>query len=155
MKMPLTPDAELLARFVRSRDESAFAELVRRHGPMVRATCRRSLGDAPDADDAFQAVFLVLARKAATLRDRRVLGPWLHTVAVRTARRARAAAVRRLARERQIPNMPELADMPDEANDWLPLLDEEVGRLPEKYRQPLVLCELQGQSRTDAARNLG
>src|SRR5437763_15818494 len=106
MKMPPSLDAELLARFVYSRDESAFAELVRRHGPMVRAACRRSLGDTPDADDTFQAVFLVLARKAAALRDRTVLGPWLHTVAVRTARRAKAVAVRRLARERLVTAMP-------------------------------------------------
>lgn len=154
MKMPPTPDAEVLARFVRSRDEAAFAELVRRHGPMVRATCRRSLGDTPDADDAFQAVFLVLARKAAALRDRTVLGPWLHTVAVRTARRAKAVAIRRLTRERLVTAMPEPVDLPEEPNDWLPLLDEELQRLPEKYRKPLVLCELQGNSRADAARRL-
>jgi RNA polymerase sigma factor (sigma-70 family) len=156
MKMPPTPDAELLARFVYSRDEAAFAELVRRHGPKVRATYRRSLGDTPDADDAFQAVFLVLARKAAALRDPALLAPWLHTVAVRTARRAKALAVRRLAHERPVTVMPDPADdLPDDASDWLPILDEELQRLPEKYRAPLVLCELLGVSRADAARRLG
>jgi DNA-directed RNA polymerase specialized sigma24 family protein len=82
-------DAELLARFVQGRVEEAFAELVRRHGPAVRAACRRALGASPDADDAFQAVFLILARKAATLRNAALLAPWLHTVAVRAANRAR------------------------------------------------------------------
>jgi RNA polymerase sigma factor (sigma-70 family) len=155
MKMPPHSDAELLARFMASRDQAAFAELVRRHGPMVLATCRRSLGAAPDVDDVFQSVFLVLARKAAALRDRAVLGPWLHTIAVRTARRAKAAAVRRLERERVVTAMPEPVGVPEEPDGWLPLLDEELQRLPEKYRRPLILCELQGHSRTDAARKLG
>jgi RNA polymerase sigma factor (sigma-70 family) len=149
-------DTELLDRFVRARDESAFAELVRRLGPMVRATCRRSLGDTADADDAFQASFLVLARKAGAVRDAALLGPWLHTVAVRTARRAKAVAARRQAHERQVTTMPDPpAELPADANEWLPLLDEELQRLPAKYRAPLVLCELLGASRADAARRLG
>src|SRR5262245_54466533 len=156
MKMPPTPDAECLARFVRSRDEAAFAELVRRHGPMVLATCRRSLGDSPDADDAFQAAFLVLARKAGAVRNAEYLGPWLHTVAVRTARRAKALAARRQAHERLVTTMPDPpAEMPAAPNEWLPLLDEELKWLPEKYRAPIVLCELLGASRADAARRLG
>src|SRR5262249_54026450 len=139
------PDAELLARFVQRRDESAFAELMRRHGPVVRATCRRALGETPDADDAFQAVFLILARKAATLRNRQLLGPWRHTVAVRAATRARLAARHRLAHERPVTTMPEPAAVATEPIDWLPLLDAEIQRLPERYRVPLVLCELQGK----------
>ena len=88
--LELLPDGELLARFVRRRDEEAFTEIVRRHGPVVRAACRRTLGETPDADDAFQAVFLILARKAGTLRNASMLGPWLHTVAVRASGRAPA-----------------------------------------------------------------
>jgi len=156
MKMPPPTDAELLDRFQRARDEAAFAELVRRLGPMVRATCRRSLGDSPDADDAFQAAFLVLARKAGAVRDAAFLGPWLHTVAVRTARRAKALAARQQAHERLVTTMPDRpAETQSDVNEWLPLLDEELQRLPEKYRAPLVLCELLGASRADAARRLG
>jgi RNA polymerase sigma factor (sigma-70 family) len=149
-------DAALLERFVADRDEAAFAELVRRHGPMVRATCRRFLGNTPDADDAFQAVFVVLARKAGEVRRRRLLGPWLHTVAVRAAGRARNAARRRAAFERPVTAMPEPELLPaDPPPEWLPLLHEELERLPEKYRDPLVLCELQGRSRAEAAEALG
>jgi RNA polymerase sigma factor (sigma-70 family) len=149
-------DDELLAAFVQRRDQAAFAELVRRYGPLVRAACRRALGGGPDADDAFQAVFLILARKAHTVRSAALLGPWLHTVAVRAAARARMQARRRQARERQVSAMPEpAADPPQEPNDWLPLLDAELQRLPERLRRPLVLCELQGLNRTEAARRLG
>jgi len=148
-------DAELLDRFVRGPDQSAFAELVRRHGPMVRAVCRRSLGETPDADDAFQAVFVVLARKGSGLRDRGLIGPWLHTVAVRTARRARALAMRRRSRERPVTKLPDMADEPQtEPHDWIPVLDEEIQRLPERFRAPLVLCDLQAVSRTEAAQRL-
>jgi RNA polymerase sigma factor (sigma-70 family) len=148
-------DSELLERFIHRRDEAAFAELVQRHGPMVRATCRRSLAGAPEADDAFQAVFLVLARKAAGVRERWLLGPWLHTVAVRTSRKARALIERRRIRERPVREFPEPARaIPDDPHDWLPLLDAEIQRLPEKYRQALVLCELEGASRSDAAQHL-
>jgi RNA polymerase sigma factor (sigma-70 family) len=149
------PDAVLLARFIERREEEAFAELVRRHGPVVRAACRRALGNSADADDAFQAVFLILARKAATLRNSAVLGPWLHTIAVRAANRARQVARRRQGRERQVAAMPEPALVPPEPSDWLPLLDAEIQRLPERLRVPLVLCELEGKSRAEAARLLG
>jgi RNA polymerase sigma factor (sigma-70 family) len=148
-------DAELLARFVKRREEEAFAQLVRRHGPAVRAACRRVLGAAPDADDAFQAVFLILARKAATLRNVALLGPWLHTIAVRAANRARQVARSRQGRERQVAAMPEPVFQPPEPCDWLPLLDIEIQRLPERLRVPLVLCELEGKSRGEAARLLG
>ena len=83
----------MLARFIERRDEEAFAELVRRHGPMVRAACRRALGESPDADDVFQCVFLILARKAGTLRNAMLLGPWLHTVAVRASAHPESAVV--------------------------------------------------------------
>ncbi len=91
-------DAELVGRFVRSRDEPAFAELLRRHGPAVYGVCRRVLGHAYDADDAFQAVFLVLARKAETIRPPGMVGAWLHGVAVRTANKARVMNARRASR---------------------------------------------------------
>jgi RNA polymerase sigma factor (sigma-70 family) len=148
-------DAALLDRFATGRDEAAFAELVRRHGPMVRATCRRVLGDCPDVDDAFQAVFLVLAQKAAAVRRQELLGPWLHTIAVRTAYKARAALVRRAQREQQV-----VAMMPSEVTrrgneaEWLAWLDEELQALPAAFRNPLVLCELEDLSRAEAAERL-
>ncbi len=153
--LEVVPDALLLACYLEGRDEAAFTELVRRHGPVVRAACRRALGETPDADDAFQAVFLILARKAVTLRNAQLLGPWLHTVAVRAAGRARLLIRRRLARERPVSTMPELVVTAAEPVDWLPLLDAEIQRLPDRYRLPLVLCELQGKSRAEAARLLG
>jgi RNA polymerase sigma factor (sigma-70 family) len=151
------PDAEVLARFIERREEVAFAELVRRHGPMVRAACRRALGASPDAEDAFQAVFVILARKAASVRNAALLGPWLHTIAVRAANRARKVARRHQDRERQVATMPEpaLPPPPPEPSDWLPLLDAAIQRLPERWRVPLVLCELEGKSRAEAARQLG
>ena len=113
-------------------------------------------GETPDAEDAFQATFLILARKAATLRNANTLGPWLHTVAVRAASRALSLARRRLAHERQVINMPEpVRGEAPPANDLLPLLDVAIQRLPERLRVPLVLCELQGMNRGTAARQLG
>jgi RNA polymerase sigma factor (sigma-70 family) len=149
-------DQTLLQRYLQSGDEAAFAVLVRRHGPMVRATCRRCLGESPDVDDAFQVVFLVLARKAASIRRRELLGPWLHMVAVRAARRLRLRCAQRQARERPVTPLPEPAPrLPAEPLDWLPVLDDELRRLPQKYLRPLVLCELQGLSRTEAAGIMG
>jgi RNA polymerase sigma factor (sigma-70 family) len=148
-------DAQLLTRFVTSRDEAAFAGLVRRHGPMVLAVCRRLLGNIQDAEDAFQATFLVLARKAGSVVKRESVGSWLHGVACRTARQAAAANARRHARERPVGNMPHPAVWPAEPRDWLPLLDRELERLPERYRAAVVLCDLEGRSRREAARQLG
>jgi RNA polymerase sigma factor (sigma-70 family) len=149
-------DLALLERFLAERDESAFAVLVGRHGPMVWATCRRALGDTPDAEDAFQAVFLVLLRKASSISRRELLGPWLHTVAVRTAGKVRARAARRQLHERVVTPMPEpTPTLPEDARDWQPLLDEELQRLPEKYRRALILCDLQAQGRSTAAQALG
>jgi RNA polymerase sigma factor (sigma-70 family) len=149
------PDAEVLARFRERREEDAFAELLRRHGPLVRAVCCRILGDTPDAEDAFQAVFWILARKASTLRNTALVGPWLHTVAVRAAERARLLARRRMARERLVTAMPEPSYEPPEPRDWLTLLDAEIQRLPERLRLPIVLCELHGKSRAEVSRLLG
>jgi RNA polymerase sigma factor (sigma-70 family) len=147
-------DGELLARFVASRDEASFAALVRRHGPMVLAVCRRMLRHAQDAEDCFQATFMVLARKAATVK-RESVGSWLYAVAYRTALEAREVNIRRRACERQVPDMPHPQVMPPEAQDWRPWLDQELNRLPEKYRAVIVACDLEGQSRREAARQLG
>jgi RNA polymerase sigma factor (sigma-70 family) len=148
-------DQELLRRFVAGRDETAFAALVRRHGAMVLNTCRRVLRHAQDAEDAFQAAFLVLARKAATLRRGACVGGWLYQVAYRLALRARADAGRR--RCQQQPG----AAMPADDRDSLTFqevraaLDEELQRLAERHRAPLVLCYLEGHTQDEAARRLG
>jgi RNA polymerase sigma factor (sigma-70 family) len=153
------PDAQLLERFVACRDEAAFEELAQRHGPMVLAVCRRVLGDAHEAEDAFQATFLVLARKAAAVARCRSAGGWLYTVAYRIALRARARRAGRSERE-LIPNeLPPaaVADPADEAawRDVRRVIDEEVSRLPEKYRLPFVLFHLEGRSSAEVARELG
>jgi RNA polymerase sigma factor (sigma-70 family) len=149
-------DAHLLERFIRGRDEAAFATLMERHGPMVMGVCRRVLRDRHTADDAFQATFLVLVRKAASLRRPHLLGNWLYGVAYRIALQARAAAARQPALGRQVEDMP-AADAVDEKvwDELRPLLDQEVNRLPEKYRAPLVLCHLEGKTYAEAARALG
>jgi RNA polymerase sigma factor (sigma-70 family) len=148
-------DGQLLGRFVAGRDEAAFAALVRRHGPMVLGVCRRVLRDGHDAEDAFQATFLVLARKAQALGKREAVGSWLYTVAFRAALEARAALCRRRARERQVDEMPHPEVAPAEPQDWRPLLDEELNALPEKYRAAVVLCDLEGRPRKEAAGLLG
>ncbi len=149
-------DAQLLERFVARRDETAFTALVRRHGPMVMGVCRRTAGHADDADDAFQATFLVLARKAASIRAPAQLGAWFYGVAYRTARKARAAADRLRARERQVTTMPKPGvEVEDRWHEIAPLLDQELSRLPDKYRRPIILCDLEGNPRREAARRLG
>jgi RNA polymerase sigma factor (sigma-70 family) len=149
-------DGQLLERFLARRDEAAFAALVRRHGPMVLGVCRRVLGNRADADDAFQATFLVLIRKGPSFLPRRALGNWLYGVAYRTALKARTASWKRRAKEKQVADMakPE-ARVDDPWQDLLPLLDEELSRLPDKYREAVVLCELQGKTRREAAQQLG
>jgi RNA polymerase sigma factor (sigma-70 family) len=148
-------DGQLLARFLAGREEVAFEALVRRHAPMVLGVCRRVLGHADDAEDAFQATFLVLVRKAGSLVSRATVGAWLHGVAYHTALKARAAAAKRRAKERQAGEMTRHA-LPGEDvyRDWLPLLDRELSRLPDKYRAPVVLCDLEGKTRREAARLL-
>lgn len=150
------PDGELLERFVDRRDETAFGLLVQRYGAMVLGVCRRILHDPNDADDAFQATFLVLVRRAASLERCSPLGSWLYGVAYRVALRARADAARRRERERQTEVMSP-ADRLDEVElrEVRAVLDEELQRLPEKYRAPLVLCCLIGKTNEEAARELG
>ncbi len=148
------PDGDLLAAFLDRQDEAAFAELVRRHGPVVRLACRRMLPNPADADDAFQATFLVLARRGAGLDPAQPLGPWLYRVAVLTARTVRRGNARRFAHLEQPPTA--LAAPGAETVTDLRLdLDAALLALPEKYRTPLVLCHLQGWSRRDAAEQLG
>ena len=148
-------DADLLARFARHRDEAAFDEILRRHGPMVRAVCRRVLGPTADTDDAFQATFLVLVRRANSVRRGDQLANWLCAVAYRTANQARRRRLRTGSREQQVERLPEAGYESAPPRDWLPLFDAALQRLPDKFREPLVLCELQGHSRADAARLLG
>src|SRR5262245_16298201 len=148
-------DGQLLTQFATRRDEAAFAELVRRHGPMVLGTCRRVLGNAHDAEDAFQATFLILARKAAGAVRYQTVGGWLHEVAYHVALRQRARTGRRQQHERQGVKVPAQQTMTDlERRELRQVLDEELRRLPEKYRTPLVLCYLEGRSNEEAARAL-
>jgi RNA polymerase sigma factor (sigma-70 family) len=145
-------DRQLVEQFVRSADEAAFAAIVARHGPMVLAACRRVLPNAEDAHDTFQATFLVLVRKAGSLSNPDLLAGWLYGVAYRTAQNARAEAARRSRHERQAAAM---TRDPGLDEDLLPLLDQELQRLPEKYRAPLVLCYLEGKTHVEAAKQLG
>jgi RNA polymerase sigma factor (sigma-70 family) len=147
-------DGQLLTRFVAVRDEASFAALVRRHGPMVLGVCSRLLRDFHDAEDAFQATFFVLARKAGSVLKRESVGCWLYGVAYRTAQEARSASARRRQRERPMSEVPHPEVPPAETQDWRPLLDQELNRLPEKYRAAVVLCDLEGRSRKEAARQL-
>jgi RNA polymerase sigma factor (sigma-70 family) len=149
-------DGQLLERFLACREEAAFEALVRRHGPMVLGVCRRVLNNLHDAEDAFQATFLVLVRKAASLLPRRAVGNWLYGVAYHTALKARAAIVKRRTREAQVRDMPRREVLTDDAGlDWQPLLDQELSRLPDKFREPVVLCDLEGKTRKEAAGQLG
>jgi RNA polymerase sigma factor (sigma-70 family) len=147
---PPTADADLLARFTTSRDGEAFAELVRRHGPAVLAICRRVTGHWHDADDAFQAAFLVLARRAGQVRSGEPLGAWLYGVAVRVARKA----AQRREWPGDVPDVPARAAEPFDPDSARAVV-EEVGRLSPRYRAAVVLCELEGRPRAAAARELG
>jgi RNA polymerase sigma factor (sigma-70 family) len=146
-------DSSLLERFLTSRDEIAFEQLVRAHGPMVLGVCRRLLGHEQDAEDAFQATFLILSRKAGSIRRRGSLAGWLYAVACRTAMEARAMRSRLRRNETQLEPLPDIAtlQMPD-SSDLRATLDHELGRLPAKYREAIVLCDLEGRSRAEAAR---
>ncbi len=151
-------DDKLLKRFVVERDEVAFAALVARHGRMVLGVCRRILHDEHDVEDAFQATFLVLINRAKAIRDGGLLGHWIYGVAHRVAVRARANAARRYVREQTLtaaesgvvqPQSPE-----GERRELLAVLDEELARLPDLLRAPLVLCYLEGLTHDEAARRL-
>jgi RNA polymerase sigma factor (sigma-70 family) len=150
------PDGELLERFARRGDEAAFAALMQRHGPLVWGVCRRVLGREQDAEDAFQATFLVLARKAQSVRRAGSVGSFLYGVAYRLSVRARADAARRGRHERQAAGLAPSAS-PDDVT-WRELrevLDAELARLPERYRAPLLLCYFEGLTQDEAARQLG
>jgi RNA polymerase sigma factor (sigma-70 family) len=146
-------DGQLLEQFLSRREEAAFEALVRRHGAMVLGVCRRVLHNEADAEDAFQATFLVLVRKAGSVQPRDLVGHWLYGVAYRTAIRAKALEAKRRMKERAVP--PSAANHPGSWQDVLPLLDQELDGLPEKYRVPVVLCDLEGKSRKEVARILG
>src|SRR6516162_6917355 len=146
-------DGELLARFLRSRDDDALAALVRRHAPMVWSVCRRLLNHH-DAEDSFQAAFLVLVRKASHV-PRQAVANWLYGVARQTAVRLRATAAKRGRRETQVVNMPEPTVPELRDADLQAVVDEEVAGLPDHYRVVVVLCDLGGMTRKEAARQLG
>src|SRR5262245_47877049 len=145
-------DAQLVELFVRTRDEDAFAAIVRRHGPMVLAVCRRVLVNDHDAEDAFQATFLVLARKAARLRQRNLVGNWLYGVAYRAALEVKAGR----PKEKPVSALPE-PEVTDTCpwSELRPILDAELSRLPEDGRVAVVLCDLEGRTRREVARQLG
>jgi RNA polymerase sigma factor (sigma-70 family) len=149
-------DAQLLARFAGERDEAPFAALVRRHGPMVWSVAWRVLAHVQDAEDVFQATFLLLARKAASIRKAEAVGSWLHGVAHRLALKARLQQARRRSREKRAADMRQTKPSGETSlSEVRAALDEALGELPEKYRAALVLCYLEGQTQAEAARRLG
>jgi RNA polymerase sigma factor (sigma-70 family) len=149
-------DGQLLERFLSLGDEAAFEAIVRRHGPMVWGLCRRLLPQSQDAEDAFQATFLVFVRKAASIMPREMLGNWLYGVAYRTALAARKTISRQWRKEKHIADInPATMPADEERCDWRPLLDRELRGLPIKYRVPIILCDLEGKPRKEAARQLG
>ena len=152
-------DGQLIERFLEPEmaGDAAFGVLLGRHGPRVLGVCRRILGDDHAADDAFQATFLVLVRRAGVIRRRESLGPWLHGVARRVALRARATARQRQEREARAAIDPAtaVADRPIDDSDLAAALHVEIDRLPEKYRAPIILCYLEGRTIAEASRQLG
>jgi len=148
-------DGELLESFVSRRDPDAFAALMKRHGPMVLGVCRRVLLNEADAEDAFQATFLVLVRKAASVRPRRMVGNWLYGVAYSTALKARAMSIKRVTKEREAAARQRTDDAGETWEQLHPLLDEELKALPDIYRAAIVLCDLEGKSIKEAAQQLG
>jgi RNA polymerase sigma-70 factor (ECF subfamily) len=154
----VTPDADLLNRFLADRDGQAFAILVRRHGPLDYGVCRRVTGDHHLAEDAFQAVFVVLAAKATSVRPRAALPSWLYGVAHRVALRARTMRDRRRRRETPVGTVPERASpVVDgaEVGDLAAVLDEEIARLPEYQRVPVVVCDPNGNNAKTIASEKG
>src|SRR5262245_50441417 len=147
-------DGELLDRFIARREEAAFEALLRRHAPMVLGVCRRILRNEADAEDAFQATFLVLAVKAARVRPRALVGNWLHGVARNTALKAKAMKQRRRQREREAGARATQQPAADSGEDLQSVLDQALSALPEKYRVPLILCELEGKTIQEAANQL-
>ena len=148
-------DGELLTQFLSRRDEDALAALVERHAPMVWGVCCRVLRNPYDAEDAFQATFLVLVQKSATVVPREMVANWLYGVARQTAVRMRATAAKRGWREVQMNAMPEPAVAEAQDEELLSLLDQELSRLPERHRALIVLSDLEGHTRKEVARQLG
>src|SRR5262249_1575010 len=145
---------ELLERFVQQQDEAAFDILLQRHGRLVLGVCRSFLSDSHDTEDAFQATFLVLVRSAKSVRKQSSLSSWLYGVAYRTALKAGAATARRRRQEQVAAMSYPKSSAPDSSVDR-PALAEELQRLPEKYREPLLLCYLEGKTTEETARQLG
>lgn len=150
-----SPDGELLDRFAHHHDQDAFATMVKRYGPMVYAVCRRVLGNEHDTEDAFQATFVILARKASSLAGANALPRWLHTVALNTALDARKSSNRRLKREQQAARMPDSQSRDEAWSEIRDVLDKELGSLPSKYRSPLILCYLMSKTHEEAGQELG
>jgi RNA polymerase sigma factor (sigma-70 family) len=149
-------DGQLLEAFIARKDDETFDALLHRHGAMVMDVCFRILRNHHDSEDAFQATFLVLARKASSVRPRQQVANWLHGVAYRTALKARAMRAKTQVRERQVAQMPEPEGVQqDNWTDLQPVLDEELSRLPNNYRLPLLLCDLEGKSIKEATQQLG
>src|SRR5262249_15640290 len=149
-------DGQLLERYVAQGEESLLEALVLRHGPMVWGVCRRVLGDHHDAEEAFQATFLVLTRRAASIMPREKVGNWLYGVAYQTARKARGTRARRRMRESDAPDAPEpVAAARGGQDDLAEVLDHELQRLPDKYRTPVILCGFEGKSHGETAEGLG
>ena len=148
-------DGQLLTDYISHRDEAALAALVHRHGPMVWGVCRRVLRNYHDVEDAFQATFLVFVRKVATMAPRELVANWLYGVAHKTALKARANATKRKAREGQVTQIEPAVTEQDQWRDLQPLLDEELSRLPDRYRAVIVLCDLESKTRKEVAHQLG
>jgi RNA polymerase sigma factor (sigma-70 family) len=151
---PELPDEYLLKKFISSRDEIAFATLVRRHGKMVLGVSRRVLGNLHDSEDVLQATFLVLAQKARLVANRDALASWLYRVAYRISLKARARNDRRRQMEAEVDLMSRSSTASPQVHDWEVVLDEELNRLPEKYRLPIILCDLEGRTRKEVEQQL-
>jgi RNA polymerase sigma factor (sigma-70 family) len=147
-------DGQLLASYLGNRDEAAFGALMRRHGPMVWGVCRRLLPNVHDAEDAFQATFLVLVRRAASIEPKDAVGNWLYGVAYRTALDARSLTAKRRAKEGQLRNMARPSPSTDHWSDLKQVLDEELSRLKDGHRMVIVLCDLEGRTKKEAANQL-
>jgi RNA polymerase sigma factor (sigma-70 family) len=155
-----TPDALLLQQFTEQADEAAFGSLVARHGPLVLGVCRRVLHDEHQAEDAFQAVFMVLAKRASAIRRPEALSSWLYGVAYKASARLRAGSLQRYTQESQVPAMGDPNSSEPDAlseatrRELRAVIDEELSRLPDKYRLPMILCYLEGKTNEEAARQL-
>jgi RNA polymerase sigma factor (sigma-70 family) len=148
------PETQLLERFIGENDPAAFRTLIDRHGPMVLAVCRSVLDESHDVEDAFQSTFLVLVQSAPTIRQGASLGPWLHRVALRVSQRARATATQRRAREKRRSRSEAEPDRDLSEIVSRPIIHEELNRLPDRDRLPLVLCYLEGKTNEQAAAQL-